>query len=251
MSLFKTKESNEQARKRRGAALLDTGTDLDKRVAAVEELTKDIGQLAVVHDVRLRELATLLRVVMVPQTSSFSKRCTAVDEGWKDKLQEYTKRRKQTGQTEQIGSKHLKLAQGMFEEMYAHPKIKPQVKQFLELHWKDTNQETEDFLARDEMEGHEGREKRHHGIQTGGDSAGSRGGDDPPDGGRRRHGQDGNGSSRSTSAGPAGQIGGNVGQVGNKRGDTSSKRAKEEAQTLKEIGEGVQTSIQTFFQGRS
>ena len=64
-------------------------------------------------------------------------------------MKEYNKRKKQTGQMEQLGSKHLKLAHGMFEEMYAHPKIKPEIKTFLEQHWNETNQRTEDFLARD------------------------------------------------------------------------------------------------------
>ena len=157
MSLFKNTDTNEQTRKRGRAANGEpassaggsSGTDIDKRLTEVEELAKSIGQLTVIHDVRLRELATLFRVMMVPQTSGFFKRCDTVDEKWKETMQSYHKRRKETGQTEELGSKHLKLAQGMFEEMYAHASIKPQIKQFLAGHWKDADQDTEDFLAKD------------------------------------------------------------------------------------------------------
>ena len=124
-------------------------TDLETRLKEVEDLTRSMGQLTVIHDVRLRELGTMFRTIILKKDSPYNKRAAVVDAEWKELMQEYNKRRRDTGKTEEIGSKHLRLAANIFEEMYKDPQTSKDLKDKLQTHWQTCNKDSPDFLGPD------------------------------------------------------------------------------------------------------
>ena len=57
--------------------------DVERRLTAMEDLTRCMGHLTVIHDVRLREMGTLFRVIALPKGSTYFKMAEEVDTKWK------------------------------------------------------------------------------------------------------------------------------------------------------------------------
>ena len=108
---------------------------MESRLTAMEDLQKSMGQLLVIHDGRIRELGVMFCVVTIPKGTTYFTRAEEVDVQWKTEMKDYHARRKETGQTEAIGSKHLKIAAAMLEAMNMDQHTRAEVKQALGKRW--------------------------------------------------------------------------------------------------------------------
>ena len=155
MPLFNmTEPEKEDGRSKRGRS--HTGAiprgrepDLETRVMAMEELTASMGHLMVAHDIRIRELGTAFRVLLIPKGCTFALNFERVDAKWKQDTADYYKRREENGESEQIGSKHLRIAATLLEGVYGDAQTKDKIKETLKARWegKDTTNVT--FLEGD------------------------------------------------------------------------------------------------------
>ena len=123
--------------------------ELVRRVTKLEEVQTDMGHLVVAQDARIRELSTLFRSLLVPKDSHYGKLMNTLDTEWKANSKAYQERKKQTGTTELLGSKHLLLGQTLMAELYRDGDFKPQLKEVLKKRWEGLNHDTPDFLAPD------------------------------------------------------------------------------------------------------
>ena len=143
------RRSREDSRSRselRGGA--DTA-EIYRRLREVEETQTVTGQLVVVHDNRLRELGTLFRALLVPEGSSFTKAMDGVDTEWKGLNKAYKERRRNGGDTERLGNKHLKLGLQLLEELNQDPATNESVREFLVKRWEGKDTRTPEFLGPD------------------------------------------------------------------------------------------------------
>ena len=108
-----------------------------------------MGQLTVIHDVRLREFGTLFRVVMVPKGTPYFTAAESVGAAWKMLSKEYSKRKQSTGKKEHLWSNHLQLGRIVLETMYEDSNVEPAVKDSLKQWWKGADTANEDFLGQD------------------------------------------------------------------------------------------------------
>lgn len=105
----------------------------------MEELAVRTAQVFSLHDVRLRELSTILRRAKMPLKSQYGEAVTRVDVPWKTV-------RKQGGQQE--GSKHLRLASVVLEALYQGTS-QGELRTLLEGRWGGKNTSTPEFLGSD------------------------------------------------------------------------------------------------------
>ena len=84
--------------------------------AEMDELTVRVAQMVSMHDQRLRELeAVVMRKVIIPATGKYGKSFIEVDTKWKKGRCENCKGA--------MGSKHLRLAIALLEQVYNDPQL--------------------------------------------------------------------------------------------------------------------------------
>ena len=101
------------------------------------------------RDNRLRELASLLRCLLVPKDSPYARALTAEDEDWKKMQAAYKGRRREGGSSESLGSKHLKLGKVLLSTYYKDPAIPEPLKKLLMERWDGQDRTGTEFLAPD------------------------------------------------------------------------------------------------------
>ena len=106
----------------------------------VEELAVRTAQVLSLHDVRLRELSTMLRRVRLPVGSAYGKAMVDVDTKWKAV-------RKDGGKHE--GSKHLRLAAVLLEMLYQTTQDGDETRKVLTERWSGKDTSTPEFLGTD------------------------------------------------------------------------------------------------------
>ena len=92
--------------------------DLETRVAKLEELTTSMAQLQVIHDGRIRELGTMVRVGMIPKGKPAYEWMERTNEKWKTEWKEYNKRKAKGEDPVQLGNKHLVYGATLFEFLH-------------------------------------------------------------------------------------------------------------------------------------
>ena len=126
-----------------------TPEELQQTVEWLEHTTVTMGQLAIIHDTRIRELETLINTVQIPVKNAYAEALNKTDKGWKDKRKSMYER-KQTGTgAEQIGSKHLQLGAVLLQSIYEDTQTQQETKRLLAERWHGAKTDTPDFLEGD------------------------------------------------------------------------------------------------------
>ena len=106
----------------------------------VEALAVRTAQVLSLHDIRLRELGTMLRRVKMPLNSKYGKALAEVDVRWKAV-------RKDGGKHD--GSKHLNLASVLLELLFQATGEGDATRKLLSERWHGKDTSTPDFLGTD------------------------------------------------------------------------------------------------------
>ena len=115
------------------------GSKYGLTAAQVEELAVRSAQVLSLHDVRLRELGTVLRKVKMPVNSQYGQGLVRVDLQWKSV---------RTGGGKNEGSKHLRLASTVLEALYQSAP-QGELKELLQKRWTNKDTSTPEFLGSD------------------------------------------------------------------------------------------------------